>query len=158
MNKEMASHLKALMYLGTFVGRPAPRNSQIMAAAGVLVSASDFIFERLERNGFLTIERRSGSRRFVFADGSETGWGDNISGSRSASWKAPVRRKVPFYNDACAKRDIERYWRDQGKAVVAVISDAGVIRTYNADGTRLKFKMPVDTGDNVSRGTGASDA
>jgi len=156
MDKPMPTHLQALTYLGTFIGRPAPRNDAIMEACGLLTSSAGSIFTRLVKGGYLIIERRGGSRRFVFSDGSATGWGDNLSGRRPASWKAPVRGLAHRYTNASAKCAIEQYWAERGKEVRVVISGKGVISTFNADGT--PFKQAVDNGDNVSRGTAVSDA
>jgi len=152
MGKEPASHLKALMYLSEFVGRPAPRNSQIMEASGVLTSSSDAIFKRLVRSQFLKIERRGSLRRFVFSNGSSTDWGDNIKGQIPASWKGA------HYSDISAKRDIEKYWSKQGKDVLVVIVSAGKVRAFNPDGTPLSFSMSVDTGHKVSRETVGANA
>lgn len=149
------AHKRVLAYLRLSIGKPAPRNKEIFEAVGLTVSSSHTMFKRLENSGFLTIERTSKARRFLFSDGKKTDWGSNAQNCKGH--KVPLKPRRAR-SDESAKTAIETYWKERGLTVKVVIERSGILRAYHSDGTPLKFGMPAASVDNVPRETGVRNA
>jgi len=125
-SRDIPAHIKAVRYLKGFVDQRAPTNTEIAREAGIAHGSISTVLTRAIEGGFFAIERQSGMRRFVFADGSKTKWTQKNSGSVKPYVTRPKREE---FTDAQAVAAIREHWKSRGfeNIDVKVVGD-GVVR------------------------------